>query len=558
MHTPDGRHTIVFNGEIYNYRELRTQLESLGETFVSESDTEVLLRAWAVWGSAALPKLNGIYAFAIWDNREKTLFLARDPMGVKPLYYFFDGEKRLIFSSEIKAILSHGIKREVDPVAFNLYARMLYVPGERTMFKGIKKLPQGSFGRFSSGSLEIKSWYQISRKHPVASYQEAIAGVQSRALDAVRRQLVSDRPLGVFLSGGIDSTAILGMMRNLQPSGTIKTFTIGYQSNVDAEKFNADARLAEKTAKHFGTEHHTFTLSAQDTIDNMEKVVWHMDEPIANHIQPSTYLIAKYAKPEITVALGGDGGDELFAGYPRYWYARMTERLHAFVPGIFAKLFLDKRLAEKIVAKTHAERYRAFQGLDEDRVALLLSKQNPAIARSESLKSIFDSVFGLMSQDGDIVTDCLEADLHMWLPDESLVRTDKLSMAHALEARVPLLDLDLVEYAFRIPSKFKLGTREQGKRIFIDAMRPYLPEHVLTEKKRGWMSPSAKWIREEPMLSWVRDVLSPSYAPGSEAFLDFDGLQKILDQHLRKETYGLHELWLAITFQIWYRRFISS
>jgi asparagine synthase (glutamine-hydrolysing) len=288
-----------------------------------------------------------------------------------------------------------------------------------------------------------------------------------------------------------------------------------------------------------------------------------MDEPVANHIQPSTYLLAKYAKPEITVALGGDGGDELFAGYSRYWYANMAERLHSFVPTSLAHSFLNKRLAEKLTAKTHAERFRSFQGLDEDRVSLLISKTNPDLsgyAGPEALMSVIVPLFHQMPKNGDIVTDCLEADLRTWLPSESLVRTDKLSMAHALEARVPLLDLELVSYAFRIPSAFKLGKglkgREQGKRVFIDAMRQYLPEHVLGEKKRGWMSPSAKWIREEPMLSWVREILSPSYAPGSEAFLDFDGLQKILDQHLQKEVYGLHEIWLAITFQIWYREFI--
>lgn len=563
MRTPDGRYTIVFNGEIYNYQEIKSELEMLGESFISKSDTEVLLHAWAKWGNEALPKLNGIYAFAIWDEQEKSLILARDSMGTKPLYYYHDSiGKRLIFSSEIKAILTHGMKREVDPVAFSLYARMMYVPGERTMFKGIKKLPQGSFGIYQSESFEIKPWFEISRKDSINSYQEAVEGVRIRTVDAVRRQLVSDRPLGVFLSGGIDSTAVLGIMRDLQPSGIIKTFTIGYDSKVDSEKFNADAKIAKKSAEHFNAEHHQFILSAQDTIDHMEKVVWHMDEPIANHIQPSTFLIAKYAKPEITVALGGDGGDELFAGYPRYWYLQNAPALLSWMPRSIARPLSDRfKIIQKLTAKTQSEKFRLYQGLNEDRSRLLISKDNLNLSEDhgkEAMAMMLENVFSQIGKHDDETSDFLEADLRTWLPDESLVRTDKLSMAHALEARVPLLDLELVKYAFRIPSKFKLGTKEQGKKVFIDAMRPFLPEHTLKEKKRGWMSPSAKWIREEPMLSWVKEVLSPSYAPGSEEFLDFDGLERILDQHLKKEVYGLHELWLAITFQIWYRQFILS
>ena len=228
---------------------------------------------------------------------------------------------------------------------------------------------------------------------------------------------------------------------------------------------------------------------------------------------------------------------------------------------VFNPSIIDSFYSKRAKAGKRFDRYRRFQGLNEDRVSLLVSKNNPELSGSlgsEALVDVVTNLFMKMPKDGDVVTDCLEADLRTWLPDESLVRTDKLSMAHALEARVPLLDLDLVSYAFRIPSKYKLGTKEQGKRVFIEAMHPYLPEHVLKEKKRGWMSPSAKWIREEPTLSWIREILSPSYAPGSEEFLDFEGLQKILNQHLSKEVYGLHELWLAMTFQVWYRRFILS
>ena len=313
MTTPDGRWTIVFNGEIYNYRELRAELEKLGESFVSTSDTEVLLHAFARWGQAVLPRLNGIFAFAVWDRDERALTLVRDQIGVKPLYYCIDGE-RLIFSSEIKAILQSGIARDLDADALNTYLRLLYVPSPKTVYRGIMKLPPGAAAVFRGRKFGLRRYWRLKEGERIASYPEAVDGVRERTLVAVQRQLVSDRPLGVFLSGGIDSTSVLAAMRAIQPGGEIKTFTVGYEKTDQAEKYNADARIARETSKFFGTTHHEFVLSADDVLSNFEKIIWHMDEPIANHVQPSTYVIARESKPEITVALGGDGGDELFGG----------------------------------------------------------------------------------------------------------------------------------------------------------------------------------------------------------------------------------------------------
>jgi len=554
MRTEDGRYTIVYNGEIYNYRELRSELEALGESFKTESDTEVLLRAYAKWGRGGLKKLNGIFAFAIWDARERRLDLVRDAIGVKPLYYHHDG-KRLIFSSEIKAILEHDVPREIDPDAFSLYFRLLYVPGPRTMFKGIKKLLPGSIASFSNGSLKIDRWWELREGERVASYQEAVEGIRERARASVRRQLVSDRPLGVFLSGGIDSSSVLGMMREAGAEN-IKTFTIGYETEIDPEKYNADARLAEKTAKHFGTDHHQFTLSAQDVMDTMDEIVWHMDEPVSNHVQPSTYLIAKYSKPSITVALGGDGGDELFGGYPRYWYADRLEKLNTFrfiahfALRISHSDYRDRRSAlEKLAAKSGLERHLSFVAQKEAMVGRFLQMGvNGANAAKKALEPHFSA------QWRDSVNKLMAVDISTWIPDESLVRTDKLTMAHALEERVPLLDVDLVEYASRIPSKFKLGTKQQGKRVFVDAMRPYLPPHLLHEEKRAWMSPAAKWIRG-PLLPWVREILSPSYCEATKELFDFEEIDRILARHISKEEYALNTIWSLVAFQMWRRKF---
>ncbi|HWQ99431.1 MAG TPA: asparagine synthase (glutamine-hydrolyzing), partial [Candidatus Methylomirabilis sp.] len=523
MTTPDpagnasgagGRFTVVFNGEIYNYRELRRELEALGESFTSQSDTEVLVRAFARWGIDGLKKLNGIFAFAVWDRDERSLTLVRDQVGVKPLYYYFDG-KRLAFSSEIKALLEHGIPRVIDREALNAYFRLLYVPGPRTMFREVKKLEPGHALVFKDGQVTIRQWWKLEEGNPIASYNDAVHGVRDRVRAAVERQLVSDRPLGVFLSGGIDSTSVLAMMRELDPKGVIKTFSVGYERTDEAEKYNMDARLARQTSAHFGTEHHEFTMTADHVLHSLETIIAQMDEPVSNHVQSSTYLLAQFAKPTITVALGGDGGDELFGGYPRYWYSRMIDVVRQ-VPLARQSLGLvmGGEFARKAAAMPGLERHLSFVMQKEELVRSFLKTGDGAAVRS-ALSPVFEAAWH------DATNQLMAADVQTWLPDESLVRTDKLTMAHGLEERVPLLDADLVEYAFRIPSRFKLGSRSQGKRVFIDAMRPYLPPHVLDQEKRAWMSPAAKWIRG-PMLPFVREVLSPGFVEGTSDLIDFE------------------------------------
>ncbi|MBU1349027.1 asparagine synthase (glutamine-hydrolyzing) [Patescibacteria group bacterium] len=554
MSTQDQRFTIIFNGEIYNYQELRRELERLGERFRSTSDTEVLLAAFARWGEACLPKLNGIFAFAIWDREERRLTLVRDHVGVKPLYYAWDGEK-LIFSSEIKAILVHDVAKDIDTDALNQYFRYLYVPGPRTMFRSIRKLPAGHVATFHDGVFDVRSWWSLKEGNTVASYNEAVEGVRQRVKDAVKRQLVSDRPLGVFLSGGIDSSAVLGIMAEIA-TGPIRTFSVGYESSAQAEKYNADARLAELTAKHVGAEHRTFILSAEEAAADLETVAWHMDEPVANHVQSSTFLLAKSAKPHITVALGGDGGDELFGGYSRYWYSRTIDRVRSLPLGgetaaALALLVGKPDLAMKFGSRAGLERQLAFVAQKEGAIGSFLKKDlNRPDAVGEPLGPVFSSAWR------DATNQLMAADVRTWIPDESLIRTDRLTMAHGLEERVPLLDPELVAYASRVPSRFKLKNRRQGKRVFIDAMRPYLPPHVLNQEKRGWMSPMAKWIRG-PLLPRVREILSPTYAD-TTAYLDLSAANRILDDHVSMKEYALNTIWSIVAFQLWWRRFMQN
>ncbi len=556
MVSSDCRYTLVFNGEIYNYRELRQELEGMGERFASVSDTEVLLRAWSVWGEACLNKLNGIFAFAIWDRDKECVSLVRDPVGVKPLYYRSE-QGKLWFSSELKALVKVGKGRpNIDQVSLDIYLRLLYVPAPRTMLEGIYKLPAGHLLRFQKGVHELVSWTCIEEGERISSYQEARALVRDTVQASVARQLVSDRPLGVFLSGGIDSSIVLAAMRQVV-SGSIETLTVSFTSSVDQQKYNADAELARKTAQHFGTNHHEVVVTPEDVMRVFDEVIWHMDEPIANHIQPATYLLAQAAKPHITVALGGDGGDELFGGYARYWYQAMIERVRGF-GGVLPAAGLVRmgiegkwgQFAKCVAQPMGTDRHLAFL-LQKEQAIMRVRRGYSSQASDKALHEIFDPLFALPWQDR--VNQSMAADVSTWLADESLMRSDKMTMAHGLEERVPLLDLELVRLAMRIPSKWKIGSREQGKRILIDAWKDVLPPHVLEQEKRAFMSPAAKWMRGT-MYEFVRERLRAGGRGEFGALVDFGAAEELLKDHVDKTQYNLHLIWALVCLEGWGRK----
>lgn len=545
MKTPDGRYVISFNGEIYNYRELRRELAAVGEVFRSETDTEVLLRAWSVWGEASLAKLNGIFAFAVWDAESEELTLVRDHAGVKPLYYRQENGK-LIFSSDMKAVRSAGGSVGIDPLSLNLYFRFLYVPAPRTMLRGINKLPRGHLLRFRHGRVRISEWNKIQEGEPFASRDDARKEIRQALDDAVQLQLVSDRPLGVFLSGGIDSSALLGLMREHVP-GKIKTFSIGYEATEEADKYNADFHLAQKTADYFRTEHHPIVLSGRDVVQAFPDVIRAMDEPVSNHIQPSTYFLAKQARKEIVVALGGDGADELFGGYGRYWFSDRIDRLRkipaSLRPAWVFRLLGKEGLREKLGTTQDVERFLAFMGQKPGEVQPMLK---PDIFQENLAKEVFGPFFDTVWK--DFTNQLMAVDVKAWLPDESLVRSDKLTMAHALEQRVPFLDPRLVALAYRIPSAWKLDTRELGKRILREAVQDVLPPYLIGQKKRGFFSPAAKWLRGD-MLPFAREVLSDGY--GEEPYVDLASVRSMLDAHVNKRGYYLNQIWSVLTYRVW-------
>ncbi len=359
---------LICNGEIYNFQEIREGLQKKGHKFFSQSDSEVIIHLYEEKGEKCLEDLNGIFGFAIFDKNKDKIFLARDRIGVKPLYYYFDG-KKFIFSSEIKAILVHPIKRAVDKEALLHYFRIFFVPSPFTLFQDIKKLPPANYLIYEKGKITHHRYWELQDSSEISSKEEAIEEIKSLLKDSVKRQLISDRPVGIFLSGGIDSSSILGMASQFI-SGKIKTYSVGFDINIEEEKFNRDFRLARQTSKYYKTDHHELLVSDIDVRDNIEKVIWHMEEPVPNPIQVPNFLLSQLAKKEVAVVLGGDGGDEIFGGYPRYYYSKLIDQyqlLPSFLrknifPPFLKLMFSKKDLASKLNTPSGVSRYLLFMG----------------------------------------------------------------------------------------------------------------------------------------------------------------------------------------------------
>ncbi len=556
-----GRLTIVFNGEIYNYKELRDELKK-NYTFRSDSDTEVILNAYLEYGKECVQKFNGIFAFALWDEREQELFLARDHGGVKPLYYFWDG-KRLIFSSEIKAILEHSVPREVDREAFNLYMRMLYVPEPYTMFKGIKKLPGAHYAVLKGNDFSVIKYWGVSDFSNRSSREDTVTEIRNFFMDSVKHQLISDRPVGIFLSGGIDSTAVLGATREVSV-GNVQTYSVGFDVDVQKEKFNADFLLARETAKRYGTNHHELMISGKDIGESLNDIAWHLDEPNGNPTAGAIFLLSRLAKKDVAVVLGGDGADELFGGYQRYALSRLLREASRLPVGIrkafsYALAGLGKKeTSAKILISDPTEHFLSFLSQKERDAASVLS---PAMLNSNVVYAHFARYFAGAGDSDDFEKQFMNTDRQSWLTDDSLLRSDKMSMAFGLEQRVPILDYRLVELAYRIPTHWKLkgsGLSQnsfQGKQIWKDAVAPYLPEHIRNQQKRGFFTPMAKWLRTD-LRELVSEILSPAHLTAE--FFNAEAVQKMWEGHRDGIVYNLNLVWAIVMWQLWYDTFMKN
>jgi asparagine synthase (glutamine-hydrolysing) len=551
MSTPDGRFTIVFNGEIYNFADLKAELS--GYVFRTTGDTEVVLAALATWGEAALPKLSGMFALALLDRRDGSLLLARDRAGVKPLYYSRDGG-RLIFSSEMKAILAAGVPRTIDRDALDAYLRLGYVPGTDTMLASVKKLAPGHRLRWRAGVAEISRFAPDAPAPVDRPFAESARAVEAAVDAAVRRELVADRPVGIYLSGGIDSSVVLDAASRVHPG--ISTFSVGFELDADEEpdRFNADAALAERTAKIYGAAHQTFYVGAGEVLPALALAARHLDEPVSNPtVAPMALLAARVKSTGVAVALVGDGGDELFGGYERYrWSARAD--LYQKLPGAARRaLALGVPALAKLDDAPGVGRYARFHFIKEP---LVREVSGEAYRGGEGFRASFAERFlsGADAENGDFGRAFMSADRRSWLVDEALLRGDKMSMSHGLEIRVPLLDDLVADEADRTPTAHKVGIFGT-KRVLKEAFRSRLPSFLLSQQKRGWFSPGAKWLRRGPVADLARAALLPGFHAPTDPLFDWPAVSRMLEAHVSKERYLFPSLWGLLAFRLWAREF---
>lgn len=546
MESADGNSVIVFNGEIYNYLDIKRELKEY--PFRSQSDTEVILAAYQKWGSACVERFNGIFAFALWDKKREELFVARDPLGVKPLYYFCTGG-RFVFSSEIKAVLEYGMPRRVNREAFNHYMRLGYVPEPMTMFDGIHKFPAAHRGYVRQGKVVTERYWNVRPKPELFSWNDAVSETRSKVEAAVQRQLVSDRPVGVYLSGGIDSSAVLAAASRVHPH--INTFSVGFDLTKEeqADKFNSDIELARRTAAFFGATHHEIHMSSVDIVPLFERAVQQLDEPINNSTILPMLCLSGFAREHVAVALGGDGGDEIFGGYDRYRLSRFASLWQSAVPQLVRERLGSKNeRLRKMALPPGASRYVSLTTHASDIVERVVSSAWFDAGRTEQFfKDVF---FSDIDPSIPFELSFMDVDRRSWLVDESLMMSDKMSMAHGLEMRVPFLDKEVVEFAAQLPLRYKTSLWET-KRVLKAAFASSLPEYLFHQPKRGWVAPAAKWLRHSHVQAFARRVLSQEYYVGTRALFDWDELNRMLDEHIDKKCYNLDILWSVLTFQVW-------
>lgn len=547
MESVDGRFVIVFNGEIYNFKNLKKEIGN-SYSFQTNSDTEVILAGFKKWGSEVVSKLNGIFSFAIWDKREKEIFLARDFAGVKPLYYYHNDGK-FIFASEIKSILEHGVQRKINKQALKHYFRLFYVPEPLTLFENIYKFPRAGFARYKNNNLVIENYWNKKPLESISSVDaKDVKGVVERA---VERQLISDKPLGVFLSGGIDSNVVLSSMSKVR--GNIDTFAVGYDLTEEEEvsKFNADFDLARKSANYFGTNHHEVLLKPKEIPELVEKLVYHMDEPVANPTSIPMLKLSAYSKNQgMDVVLTGNGGDECFEGYPRYRLSKAAS--------VYQDLFPT---AIRSFLEIHPKLKKLNTPPGVERLMLFIFQKDPILKEILADKSIIDSSTKNLFEERyfeDVISDFeaqfADVDRRTWLVDESLLLTDKTAMASGLEARVPLLDKKVIEMALNIPSSKKLSLFDT-KKILKNAFKDDLLPELVNAPKRGFVPPTAKWLRRPDMSSFAREILSPNFYRETNGIFNWGNVSKVLEEHIDKKNYNLHVIWQMITFQLWAKRF---
>ncbi len=564
MNSPSGRYVTVFNGEIYNFQTLRTELEKEGINFKGSSDTEVMLALYEKLGPECLQLLNGMFSIAIWDNVEKTLFLARDRLGKKPLYYYRK-DNQFVFASEIKAILAApDIDRTIRNDAVKDFFFYQYVPETKSIFKYIDKVQAGHWMLVSKDDVKIQQYWDVSFSNtsdkPVDQIQDELYNLLD---DSVKSRMVSDVPLGAFLSGGVDSSAVVGLMAG-NSDKPVTTCAIGF----DSEKFD-EVAYAAMVAEQFKTDHHELTVK-ENVEDNLIDIAGYFDEPFADPSFVPTYFVSKLARSMVTVALAGDGGDENFAGYSKYQQDQLENKIRSLVPSMLpgsvfkkgSQMLFDSnnrqlRRGASLLSSLAVSSDTGFfisntffseqlwDRLVRDEFKSELSDYNPADITTDLYKS---------ADTDNHLSKILYTDIKSYLPGDILVKVDRMSMANSLETRAPILDYRVVEYAATIPANLKLKDKE-SKYILKTTMERLLTDETLYRKKMGFSVPLANWFRNE--IKQIAESKLLSANNGLSQFFKPDEVKTIWQQHQSGERDYSSELWSMLAFELWWVRYID-
>jgi asparagine synthase (glutamine-hydrolysing) len=553
----DGSVWVVFNGEIYNYRELRQELTRSGHAFYTDSDTETIVHAYEEWGQDAFSHLRGMFGIALWDTRRRTLLLARDRVGIKPLHYA-QTNQRLYFGSEIKSILEGpDVERSLNPAALEHYLTFLYTPRDASIFEGVHKLPPGHLLIWKDGQVAVRSYWELPAVETFrGSAGEARERLTTVLSDAVQSHLVSDVPLGALLSGGVDSSLVVGLMA--RASSRVKTFSIGF----DEPAFD-ELDAARTVAAHFGTDHHEHVVRP-DALAIVGDLVEHFDEPFGDSSAIPTWYVSQMARRHVTVVLSGDGGDELFGGYDRYL---PHQRVAAFDSAIGSL----GRTAAAVVwpMLPHGMRGKNFlrhvaqdeTGRYLDSIRFFHSDELRALFAGDLRRSLTGSEAGAASQRFarfqalSWPSQMMRFDFETYLPEDVLTKVDRMSMAHSIESRVPLLDNDVVTFALSLPASMKIEGVER-KRILKDVASTVLPASVLARRKQGFGVPIGNWFRGR-LRDMLRDVLQSATAR-QRGYFETRFVDRLLREHLMAQRDHTLRLWQLVMFELWHRKYLDG
>lgn len=561
----DGTVWVVYNGEIYNFPELRAELETCGHTFKSNTDTEVIVHLYEEIGVKAVERLRGMFAFAVWDKRKQLLLLARDRVGIKPLYYVNTG-KALLFASEIKSLLADPtVERRINPRAIDRFLTYYYLPGKETLFQGIYKLDPGHYLTIQNGQMTKQRYWDLHFETSPrwTRFDEAVEALQLLLRNSVKDHMISDVPVGVLLSGGVDSTGVLRYAVD-QTRKRISTFTVGFSK----EEFEDERPYAQLAAQHYGTLHHEITIGADDFYDFLPKYVWHMEEPVCEPPAVALYFVSRLARESgVKVLLSGEGGDEAFGGYTKYRNLLVLEGLKsAFGPARGSLRFMLEMLGA--VGLNGFKKYASLvdRPLSQYYFSCTATPDTPfnSLKRSLYSRDFSESLVGISNEPTRRLFDQLEnmpvlhqllyVDTKTWLPDDLLIKADKMTMATSVELRVPLLDHQLLEFSASLPEHFKVQ-RWSTKRILKAALKDSVPLAILNRKKAGFPIPYDRWLRKE-MKDFVFETILGKNSALRAYFME-DTLIHLLQEH-QKGQGGSQEVFSLLMLELWHQQFVSG